>query len=342
MMASSATLGWPVPEDDDLEGRCVRLESGGVAFFVSDRLAATSLSCVPSTWRTQPEVTLLDGSRELAARVVADYHSRGIALVEIGASAGRSPVSLAAAAPEDPPAGISGRALPPGTPLGVASAVTGIITRDRHGHQATAPARSLRELLTFHAKNDASNAAPTGAEPVVFDSAVEAIFLRGLGNLVTPELKSSLRELGLDLDRPPRPTYPRATWSRILAATVAGLFSGDSPEDGYRRLGEQSINGISRMPIGLASIAMSRLLGPRRSLLRLNEAWTSVNNFITMKVEELAANHFRVFLSDTYGHPAYMQGVIQSAMKMAGARDPQVLIMEATLRAVCLDVRWTG
>lgn len=329
--------------DDDLEGRCVRLKTGGVACFVSDRLAATALSCVPATWRSQPEVTLLDGSREIPALVVADHHARGIALLEIGTSAtGLPPVSLAAGVPEDPAAGLDGRALAPGTPLGLASAVTGIVTRDRHGHQAAAPAQSLRDLLFFLANATARSVAPAVAEPVVFDSAVEAIFLRGLGNLVTPALKSKLRELGMDLDSPPRPTYPRALWMQVLAVTVAELFPGDLPEDGYRRLGEQSINGISRMPIGVAIIAMSKLLGPRRSLLRLHEAWASANNFITMKVEELAANDFRVVLNDTYGHPAYMQGVIQSAMKMAGARAPQVLIMEATAQAVCLNVRWAG
>ncbi|HYV43478.1 MAG TPA: DUF2378 family protein [Myxococcaceae bacterium] len=321
----------------------MRLATGGVAFFVSDRLAATSLSCIRGTWRDQPEVTLLYGSREIAARVVADYHARGIALLEIGAStAGLSPVSLAAGAPEDPAAGLDGRILPPGTPLGLASAVTGIVTRDRGGHHAIAPIQWLRELLSFHANAHARNGAPAGAEPVIFDSAVDALFLRGLGNLVTPKLKSRLCELGLDLDRPPRPSYPRATWVRILAATVAELFSGDLPEDGYRRLGEQSIEGMSRTPIGLASIAMSKLLGPRRSLLQFHKAWPSVNNFITMKVDELAPNHFHVFLNDAYGHPAYMQGVIQSAMKMAGAKDPQALIMEATARDVRLDVRWAG
>src|SRR5690348_461060 len=105
MRTSSATRRWPVPVDDDLEGRCVQLKTGGVAFFVSDRLAATSLSCVPGTWRNQPEVTLLDGSRQIPARVVADFHARGIALLEIDASvAGISPVSLAAGTLEDPAA----------------------------------------------------------------------------------------------------------------------------------------------------------------------------------------------------------------------------------------------
>jgi hypothetical protein len=100
-------LRLPVPAGDDLEGRCVRLKTGGVAFFVSDRLAATSLSCVPGTWRHQPEVTLLDRSREIPGRVVADSHAGGIALLETGTSTAGwiSPVSLATGGPEDPAAG---------------------------------------------------------------------------------------------------------------------------------------------------------------------------------------------------------------------------------------------
>jgi uncharacterized protein (TIGR02265 family) len=343
MKTSSAMLQWSPPAEDDLGVRCVLLKTGGVAFFVSDRLAATSLSCVPSTWRIRPEVTLLDGSREIAARVVADHGLRGLALLEIDPpAAGPAPVILADAAPEDPDAGTPGIALPPGTPLGTPGAVTGIVTRGRDGHQTVAPAGALRALLAFHGPVGVRTAAPAGAEPVVFDSAVEALFVRGLGGLVTPGLKSKLRELGLDLDRPLRPTYPRETWSQVLATAVAELFPGGPPEEGYRQLSEKCISGICRMPIGLASVAMSRLLGPRRSLLRLNEAWPSVNNFVVMKVDELAVNHFRVLLSDSYGHPAYMQGVIHGAVKMAGARDPRVFVMEGALRALCLDVSWAS
>src|SRR4051794_11174473 len=79
VMFGGSSVSWISMNDlEGLEGRCVRLKTGGIAFFVSERLATTSLSCVPGTWRSQPEVTLADGSREIAARVVADSCAKGI------------------------------------------------------------------------------------------------------------------------------------------------------------------------------------------------------------------------------------------------------------------------
>jgi len=107
------------------------------------------------------------------------------------------------------------------------------------------------------------------AEPVVYDAAVEGVFLRGLVGQVTPALSAKLRELGLDLDQKLRPTYPREAWSRMLEVTVAELFPSVSRQEGFRRLGELAVNGIGNTMIGKVLVQMARLMGPRRSMLRL-------------------------------------------------------------------------
>ena len=63
---------------------CLQLETGGTAFFISDRLAVTARSCVPGHWRTRPEIALLDPASQawIPTRVVAENQDRAIALVD--------------------------------------------------------------------------------------------------------------------------------------------------------------------------------------------------------------------------------------------------------------------
>src|SRR5205823_9140736 len=135
-------------------------------------------------------------------------------------------------------------------------------------------------------------------------------------------------ELGLDLDQKLQPTYPRATWAQLLEVTVSELFPEVSREEGFRRLGELAVTGIGCTMIGKVLVQMARLMGPRRSLLRLPQAFTSVNNFMKMELEEVEPTHFLVHVNETYGHPAYVQGAMQAAMSLADARDLQVVILE--------------
>jgi hypothetical protein len=60
-------------------------------------------------------------------------------------------------------------------------------------------------------------------ERLVFTPAMEALFVRALGRMVTPDLVSSLRELGIDLEKPLLPAYPFSQWVRALELSAAAL-----------------------------------------------------------------------------------------------------------------------
>lgn len=180
------------------------------------------------------------------------------------------------------------------------------------------------------------------AEHIVYDAAVEGVFLRGLVGMITPQLSAKLRELGLDLDQKLRPTYPREAWTRMLEVTVAELFPGVSREEGFRRLGEKAVNGIGHTMIGKVLVQMAKLMGPRRSMLRLPQSFTSMNNFMKMELQEVEPTHFVVHVDQTYGHPAYVLGAMQAAMSLADAKDLKVSILDFTAQKVSVDVRWTA
>jgi uncharacterized protein (TIGR02265 family) len=179
-------------------------------------------------------------------------------------------------------------------------------------------------------------------EHVVYDAAVEGVFLRGLVGMVTPSLSSKLRELGLDLDHKLRPTYPRQAWTKMLEVTVSELFPGVSRDEGFRRLGEKAVNGIGYTMIGKVLVQMARLMGPRRSLLRLPQVFTSMNNFMKMELTEVEPNHFHVHVDQTYGHPAYVLGAMQAAMSLSDAKDLQVILLDWTAQKVSVAVKWSA
>ncbi|HZN94886.1 MAG TPA: DUF2378 family protein [Myxococcales bacterium] len=181
--------------------------------------------------------------------------------------------------------------------------------------------------------------ATTFTQPVVYDAAVEGVFLRGLVGQITPTLSARLRELGLDLDQKLRPTYPREQWTRFLEVTVAELFPGQTREEGFRLLGEKAVNGIGYTRIGKALVSLAKLMGPRRAMLRLPQVFTSMNNYMRLDLEEMEPSHFRVHINDAYGHPAYAQGALQAAMSLADAKDLQVVILDSAPE-ISLDVRW--
>lgn len=100
------------------------------------------------------------------------------------------------------------------------------------------------------------------AEKLVFESAIEGLFIRGLGPRVTPALKAELKTLGLDLDRKLPPACTRAVWYATIVAVVRHLYPGSSPADAHRELGRMMMEGIELTLFGRTMAPAVKLLGP--------------------------------------------------------------------------------
>ena len=177
-------------------------------------------------------------------------------------------------------------------------------------------------------------------DPVVYDVAIEGLYVKGLGNRLTPALKAKLKGLGLDLDARLRPTYSRDLWARGLELTVDELYAGVPREEGFRRLGHVVLEGTAKTLIGKTILSMAKLMGPRRAIPRLPGAFSSLNNFVLCRPTELSPNEYELWLSDCYNHPSYMKGGLEAALTATGAKE---LVVEQTARegeSVTFRVRW--
>lgn len=185
-------------------------------------------------------------------------------------------------------------------------------------------------------------ASPSGnpTEQVVYDVAVEGLFVKGLGPRLTAPLKEKLRSTGIDVDAPLRPTYAREVWAAALEVTARELYPAVPTAEAFRLLGHVVLDGTANTMIGRTILALAKLIGPRRAIARLPQAFSSMNNFIECRHSEDAPNDHRVWFNECYGHPSYFQGGIEAALTATGARSLTVEVAAREGQAVTFRVRW--
>jgi hypothetical protein len=148
---------------------------------------------------------------------------------------------------------------------------------------------------------------PEPAERLVYASVVEGLLRHGLQGQLTPRLKERLRQIGVDVDRPLLPAYPVPLWFYCLRAIVDEVYPGQPLEPAFRDLGTRMTEGYGRTVLGRALYMLARLQGPRRMVLRL---------------------------------PQYAEGIIEALLRLAGAREPQVRVLERASGSTRYDIRW--
>src|SRR5258706_9528544 len=106
-------------------------------------------------------------------------------------------------------------------------------------------------------------------EKLVFENAIEGLFVRGLGNKVTPGLRAELVTLGIDLSKKLPPAVSREAWYKALAAAARHCFPSLEREAALRAVGVVLMKGVEETFFGRAMAPMVRLLGTRRLLERV-------------------------------------------------------------------------
>lgn len=152
------------------------------------------------------------------------------------------------------------------------------------------------------------------AEKVVFEQAVEGLFLKGHKTKLTPSLKAQLRELGIDLDRPLLPTYPllkvnEAT--RLLRRAAYAHIADDALA--YQMMGSAILDGYFDTLLGKALAQVMRTIGFRKVVDRLPQNLASGNNYQVSSLQWVSSNVVEVSMADTSPHPGLNQGVLTRA-----------------------------
>jgi uncharacterized protein (TIGR02265 family) len=177
--------------------------------------------------------------------------------------------------------------------------------------------------------------------PLIFNHTLESLLSRAFPKGVPPELKVRLRALGVDLDKPLLPAYPRTTWARCIELCAPVGFPLESREVAWRKLGERMVDGYKETMIGRAMFSTLRLLGPRRMLQRAQKNFRSGNNYTEVRITDLEPTMMEVWFNevdDVLRH--FTVGLVLAGMRAGGAVEPQVDMLHADSRGFTLRASW--
>lgn len=181
--------------------------------------------------------------------------------------------------------------------------------------------------------------APT--ELIEFSQSVEGLFIKGLGPMVTPQMKDHLRTKGLDLDKPLRPGYPAADFHKWVEYAATVVYPDDKKDEAVRRIGHRAVSGLEEGLIGKALAAGLKLIGPRRALQRVERIFKNNNNYQVATLLELTERDAKVRLSEVFGLPTYYLGLFEAVLALIGARDLKVTLLPSPGAGALLHIEWS-
>ncbi len=183
---------------------------------------------------------------------------------------------------------------------------------------------------------------PASAPPqqVIFAGAVEGLFIKGLGARVTPELSAALKDVGLDLSRPLLPAYPRSVWNSAIALAAAQVWPKLDVAEAHVLLGRAIIDGFGQTMLGRALAGITRVLGPMRTLGRMRQNLHTGCNYNEISLTPETPTQVRFWINEPFVHPGYVQGLLQGALLISGARNGTVEVVSRDEQGATYQVRW--
>lgn len=177
------------------------------------------------------------------------------------------------------------------------------------------------------------------APDVVSNQLVDGLFRYALARRMTPALRTRLAAAGLDVEARASSAVRRDNFAAWLKLTVESLFSGVSEADAYRQLGRDLVRGYSMTLVGSAMIAVSRVIGPRRTLERMARSGASIAGGYRARLEVVDDNVYTFWVSELDLPPTFMAGVLLETATLAGGRGVDAKPVKADAGGWLYDVR---
>lgn len=189
------------------------------------------------------------------------------------------------------------------------------------------------------------------AEPVVFATAVEGV-RKAFGKRLKPETLQRLKGLGMDLDSV-QAAYPLKTWVDGVTILVEDLLPGLPVDEQHRQAGQQFMNGYVQTAIGFATLTTAKLIGVKRTLLRMGRNFRTAANYIETEVQDVGPKevHLRATVGAEFlprvapGANAliinYRRGVLEQTLVLLGVEGSvEVLEVEAGRPGAVFRITW--
>jgi uncharacterized protein (TIGR02265 family) len=175
-------------------------------------------------------------------------------------------------------------------------------------------------------------------EMLVYDYTMESL-LRVLGQPLTAEHLSGLRALGVDPHQL-QPAYSVELYTQVLNFIVAELWPGLPREEAGFELGRAFLRAYQQTAMGRAVAAVTRVIGPHRSLERMSRNFRSANNFTETTLNQVGPSHYELWFNHAR-HTNFFRGLLTEALTRAGAQEVSVtLLTQDEAHAATFRITW--
>lgn len=161
------------------------------------------------------------------------------------------------------------------------------------------------------------------SEKLWFSVVIEGIFVKGLGDRLTPALKAEIKKAGIDLDKL-QPAYPLEVVHKAFNVVIPRLFPDVPREQALLELGRTSLRGFTETLLGRALLQVLKLIGVRRSLLRMHTSMRSGNNFLETFSTVIGPSCIDLKFSDVSDLPTFYQGILEEGGRLAHAKNLRI------------------
>lgn len=172
-----------------------------------------------------------------------------------------------------------------------------------------------------------------------FSQVIEGIFIKGLGDRLTPELRAELQALGIDLNRL-GPGYPVPVVQQALRATHRHIYPELSEADAFRELGISSVRGYLDTFVGKAVLGVVKLIGVKRSLMRLHLTLSGGNNYLQSTPAVIGPTCIEITLNDVSDMPTFWEGVLFGGAQVAHAKNLRMTMVPRDAPSCAFRVEW--
>ena len=144
--------------------------------------------------------------------------------------------------------------------------------------------------------------------------------------MVTEHTRRKLLALGLDVHRMP-PAIPAELMPRIFSVIAEDIWPAAPEGERFRLLGLHFIRGWQHTLLGKAAATFLKIIGPHRTLSRLDRAFRTSDNYTRSSSTFVGPKEVLLTISDVDGLPTYWVGLLQGGLEFLGLKG--VVTLEA-------------
>lgn len=175
----------------------------------------------------------------------------------------------------------------------------------------------------------------------VYAHTVEGFFLKGIKKQLTERLLNRVRdEAGIDLRGRLEVLYPMPSWERSVCIAAEEIHPNVERHVAFEALGAALTQGYFDTLVGQVIRPMVVLLGPARTMHRIEASVRSANNYTESSLIRHATNRYSVIVNEVGPLRDHLRGAVRRGLEVAGAQNLRCEVSSYDDERVILDISW--